>query len=165
MLLLTRALLLSILCLTAGCDTTGVDTPANIVATGTPWSEMIDAVNELRAEGKDCGSTYMPPTGPVVWNANLTEAAESHALDMSARQFFSHEGSDGSHVGDRARRAGYEWRVIGENIARYQSDVDQVMTDWIQSEGHCLQLMDPRFVELGAFEKDRYWVQVFGVSG
>lgn len=162
--MIRRVLLLSLFTLTSGCDTVGIDTPANIVATGDPWTAMIDVVNEVRAEGKDCGSTFMPPTGPVVWNGRLTEAAERHARDMSSRSFFSHTGSDGSRVGDRARHYGYEWRVIGENIARYQTDVNQVMTDWMQSEGHCIQLMDPRYVEFGASEKDKYWVQVFGVS-
>jgi uncharacterized protein YkwD len=147
-----------------GCDTYGLDAPPTADADATAWPEMLEAVNAARAEGAVCGATRMPPVGPVVWNDRLHEAAAQHVTDMERRAFFSHEGSDGSRVGDRARRAGYAWRMIGENIARYQDSVDEVMADWMESEGHCRQVMDPRFVEMGAAERATYWAQVFGIS-
>ena len=81
----------------------------------------------------------------------------------------SHAGQDGSAPGDRAERAGYEWRTVGENIAAGQQTAEQVVAEWLESPRHCANLMDPDFTEMGvgyAFgpksPKGVYWAQVFG---
>lgn len=57
----------------------------------------------------------------------LTRAAASHARDMAAGGFFAHEGSDGSGVGARARRAGYGYCRVAENIAKGQGSLEEVL--------------------------------------
>ena len=56
-----------------------------------------------------------------------------------------------------------------ENIAAGQTDPARVVQAWVESPGHCLNLMDPRYRVLGVgyfFESgDRfghYWTQNFG---
>jgi len=122
---------------------------------------MLAAVNRYRAEGRDCGGTYHGPAAPLVWNGRLGAAAAAHTRDMAVHGRFAHVGTDGSTVGDRVSRAGYAWRHVGENIARYQDSVEEVVGDWVASAGHCANLMNPSFVEFGAGEQDRYWTQVF----
>lgn len=148
----------------AGCDSVGPGLPPAPEADAASWAEMLAAVNDLRASGATCGEERMPPVPPLVWDARLESAALRHTRDMAASGVFSHVGSDGLSTGERARRAGYDWRVVGENIARYQRSVPEVMADWAESEPHCRQLMSARFVEIGAAETDRYWSQVFGVA-
>ena len=148
----------------AGCDSLGTDPPPD-AASQTPWTEMLDAVNAVRARPQTCGGERMPAVGPVAWNDRLEAAALRHTLDMEAHSHFDHTGTDGSRPGDRATDAGYRWRLVGENIARYQTDVDQVVGDWVASASHCRQLMDPRVVEMGAAERAWYWTQVFGTPG
>jgi hypothetical protein len=77
-------------------------------------------------------------------------AAYLHSLDMETNQFFSHTGSDGSDPGDRITREGYDWWTYGENIAVNYPTVSAVMQGWLSSEGHCRNIMNPAFEEIGA---------------
>ena len=38
----------------------------------------------------------------------------------------------------------------------------EVMDGWFKSDGHCRNLMNPGFKEVGVAEYDTYWVQEFG---
>ena len=161
------ALLMCLLSLSA-CDSVGIAPateapPLGGSSVGT-WSEMLDAVNAARAAGQTCGSDVMAPAPPLVWNARLTSAAARHSSDMAANGFMNHTGSDGSHAAERVTEAGYSWRIVGENIARYQRTVDEVVGDWVESPSHCRNLMDPRYAEMGAAEENRYWTQVFSLA-
>jgi uncharacterized protein YkwD len=83
----------------------------------------------------------------------------------------AHTGTDGSEAGTRAARAGYSWRLIGENIAAGQNSAQEAVAGWLESPGHCANLMNPSFTEMGAgYDISRarmpgfaYWTQVFGV--
>jgi uncharacterized protein YkwD len=92
---------------------------------------------------------------------------------MASNNFFSHTGSNGSSVGNRATSAGYSWTAIGENIAAgtSYSAVGAVIQGWIDSPGHCVNLMRSSYKELGAAKVSNasssykvYWTQVFGKS-
>ncbi len=125
---------------------------------------MLAAVNTLRQTGCTCGDKQMPPAEPLRWNELLARAARAHAADMSNGQFFSHTGSDGSSVAIRASKAGYKWSWIGENIAIGYSTISEVVDGWRSSPGHCRNMMNPYFYEMGAARNGAYWVQVFGSS-
>ncbi len=153
----------AVLALLAGCDTVGTDS-THVEASQDPWVEMLDAVNAVRAAGQTCGGERYAPVAPLVWNDRLEAAATRHTADMVEHGSFAHRGSDGSEVGERATRAGYSWRLLGENIARFQQTVPEVVEDWVESPGHCRALMDARYAEMGAAVQDRYWTQVFGLA-
>lgn len=59
-------------------------------------------------------------------------------------------GSDGTSPGDRITREGYEWWTYGENIAVNYPTVSAVMQGWLESDGHCRNIMNPAFQEIGA---------------
>jgi uncharacterized protein YkwD len=156
------AVLFAVLPLTA-CD--GVVDLLPVEPADPPSAElaaMLAAVNDLRAEGRTCGGERFGSAPPLVWNGRLEAAADAHTRDMAGHSHFDHVGTDGSTVGDRVTRQGYAWRRVGENIARYQQTVDQVVAAWAESPGHCANLMNPSYAEFGAAEADRYWTQVFG---
>jgi len=126
-------------------------------------------VNAARAQPRQCGGTKFPAAPPVTLSAMLTRAALMQAQDMAQHNFFEHEGSDGSTAAVRATRAGYEWRSIGENIAAGPTTADSVVKGWLDSPGHCANIMSPSFTEMGvAYASDSgsaagiYWSQVFG---
>lgn len=125
-------------------------------------SLMLQLVNEQRQKGCNCGSVYYPPTRTLTWNDQLESAAAQHVSDMDKNNYFSHTGLDGSTAGDRIREAGYNWMAYGENIAKGYTSEQQVMTAWIQSEEHCISIMNPSFKEFGAAKSNLYWVQEFG---
>jgi len=68
---------------------------------------------------------------------------------MAKNNFMGHHGSDGSEAGDRVRRAGYVWRTVGENVAAGQPDAETVVKAWLDSPGHCENIMSPNFSEMG----------------
>ena len=111
---------------------------------------FLDAVNQARSVGLVCGSTPYGPAPPVSWSENLAMAAYLHSEDMVLNNFFSHTGSDGSSAGERISRQGYPWRTYGENIAVGYPTVSSVIQGWLGSEGHCRNLMNPAFTEIGA---------------
>jgi uncharacterized protein YkwD len=139
-----------------------------------PWPEagerVLAAVNDARASARTCGDKSFPPAPPLTWNAQLGAAALAHSSDMVARRFFAHRAPDGSTVGERATREGYRWRIIGENIAVGQTSAGEVVAGWLASPGHCVNIMEPRFTEMGAayairterFPGRVYWTQAFG---
>ena len=107
-------------------------------------------INQWRASGATCGARgVFAPAPALAWNALLTQAAERHSQDMATHNFFDHTGSDGSTLGTRVTATGYLWASLGENIAAGQATVDAVVDGWIASEGHCANLLNPAFSELG----------------
>ncbi|WP_312547967.1 CAP domain-containing protein [Massilia sp.] len=132
---------------------------------------ILALVNEARATARHCGSRYFHPARPVDWNDALAQAAREHSSDMAAHRRFSHRGSDDSEVAQRATRAGYRWRHIGENIAAGQTSAQEAVAGWLESPGHCANLMNPAFSEMGAgyaISRARmpgfaYWTQVFAM--
>ena len=126
-----------------------------------PWHEMLDAVNDTREAGHYCGSDWYGPAPALTWSGRLESAARRHSADMARRGVLSHEGADGSRVGERVSRTGYDWRRVAENIARAQLSVEQVMLAWTESPSHCRALMDPGYTQMGAAEEERFWTQVF----
>lgn len=129
--------------------------------------EFLAHINKVRSEGCTCGTTYMPPVGPLTWNNTLQKAAEGHAWDMSNNNYFSHTSLNGRSMEDRIVSAGYKFNgyksfAVGENIAWGQSSIDEVMDGWFKSPGHCKNLMNAQFKEVGVAENHKYWVQDFG---
>jgi len=112
--------------------------------------EFLAAVNQARSVPQVCGNTPYDPAPPVSWSDDLAMAAYLHSGDMALNDFFSHTGSDGSSPGQRISRQGYPWRTYGENIAVGYPTVPAVIQGWVGSEGHCRNLMNPAFTEIGA---------------
>ena len=146
----------------------GVETYAQqTVSTPGFRREFLAYINNTRQKGCSCGITYMPAAPPLVWNDQLEIAAIGHAQDMARQNYFSHTSLDGRTMQDRIRMAGYIYNgfksyAIGENIAEGQMTITEVMQGWFHSPGHCKNLMNPAFKEIGVAVFNNYWVQDFG---
>jgi uncharacterized protein YkwD len=68
---------------------------------------------------------------------------------MATRNYFSHTSADGRTLPQRIDAAGYAWSALGENIAAGQAGIDAVVVDWMRSDGHCANLMNPDFEAIG----------------
>jgi len=130
---------------------------------------MLAVIQAARAASRMCGNSSHDATGSVSWDTSLEQAALSHVQDMAYVNFFSHEGSDGLSVSSRADMVGYNWRAIGENIAAGQLDIEEAHQGWLDSPGHCRNIMNPLFTEVGAAcvpgvdtDYGTYWAVVFG---
>lgn len=144
-------------------------TPPSIDDSEDVARKILQLVNQARAQARTCGTQAMAPVPPVRLNDTLTAAALGHARDMARNSYFDHTARDGSQPADRATRAGYRWRAVGENIAAGQATPEAAMAGWLKSPGHCVNIMRAEYNEMGiafavnrAAESGIYWVQVFG---
>jgi uncharacterized protein YkwD len=111
---------------------------------------VLARINQVRASGANCGSDgVFGAAAPVAWNDKLTLAAEGHSQDMAAKNYFSHTSADGRTLADRVDATGYAWSSLGENIAAGYPGINAVMDAWIASPGHCANLMNSGFAEVG----------------
>jgi uncharacterized protein YkwD len=83
-------------------------------------------------------------------DSKLTHAAESKLQDMFQNQYFEHVSPTGESVSDVAKKAGYEYIVVGENLALgiFGGD-DQVVAAWMASPGHKKNILDERYRDIG----------------
>ena len=102
----------------------------------------------------------MPPVAALVRNTKLETAATKHSQEMEKTNVFSHKGQNGSNAGQRISAEGYTWRTWGENIANGSLDEKSVMEGWISSEGHCKNIMNANFKEMGVGKSGKFWTQV-----
>jgi uncharacterized protein YkwD len=112
--------------------------------------DALRLINQVRAAGANCGARgFFAPTGPVSAQAGLTSAAYGHSRDMADNNYFSHTSLDGRTLADRVGATGYVWSSLGENIAGGYATVQDAVDAWMASDGHCANLMNPRFSEFG----------------
>ncbi len=121
---------------------------------------VLALVNQARAE---------QGLNPLTLNPVLTDAALAHNVDMVTNGFVEHTGSDGGSPGDRATTAGYNWAIVGENIAAGMSTAAEAFQGWKDSPGHWENIIRPEFTEMGlsyVYSEDaeykHYWTQTFG---
>ncbi len=105
-------------------------------------------VNAARAAARSCGDQNFAATKPLTWNDKLFTAAALHSLDMAQNNYFDHNSRDGTRFSQRITAAGYSWSTAGENIAAGQPTISSVMQGWLQSPGHCKNIMNPNFKEI-----------------
>ncbi len=109
---------------------------------------------------------------PLKKDDELDEVARIKLDNMIDKGYFAHISPSGKGVADIAEEVGYDYLIIGDNLARgnYKDDED-VVSAWMESPGHKENIMDERYEDIGiAVKKEPYegrgiWmaVQVFGM--
>jgi len=119
--------------------TTNLD--ADVKATISHYQVNLDQVRSAISS--------LPAKPPLAWNSGLAQAAQDHSQDQANTGVQSHAGSDGSDLGTRLDRAGYENRTTaGENAFAYSKSVDEAMEafmiDWgVPDNGHRNNILQP----------------------
>ena len=142
--------------------------PPQILQAAPQARRILALINAARARATVCGSHTFAPVPPVSLSTTLDEVALGHAVDMATHNYFEHEDLSGHSPADRVRAVGYREKLVGENIAYGVENADEAVQGWLDSPGHCENIMDPRFAEMGVgFAPGRsshhglYWVQLF----
>ncbi|MFJ2366729.1 CAP domain-containing protein [Pseudomonas sp. NPDC087697] len=132
---------------------------------------LLAQVNAARAKPRLCGRQRFAAAPPLTWNAALGTAAQGHSRAMANDNYFAHQDPNGDMPWDRAKAAGYGGRQIGENIAAGQRSPGKAMEGWLASPGHCANLMNPMFTQVGAAyaansrsDNGVYWTMLFGAK-
>lgn len=86
----------------------------------------------------------------LIKDPQLSKSAEIKLQDMFQRQYFQHVSPSGDSVSDVVRKTGYEYIVVGENLALgvFAGD-SQVVAAWMASPGHKKNILDSRYQEIG----------------
>merc|ERR1719277_501404 len=90
---------------------------------------------------------------------------------MAQNSFFSHTRGSSTPCTRTEERGFPRWQGCGENIAAGYPTAEDTMTQWKESNGHCLNMMDTSFNRFGAGLADvsgsawtYYWTQAFGID-
>jgi uncharacterized protein YkwD len=151
---------------------------------GADKQKFLSLINNARSQGRTCGSYgYLPAVPAVTWSDKLYKAAYEHSQDLAVSHTFSHSGSGTesdwsgfalnkqSNVADRLANYNYSWNSYGENIAAGQTTAEVAMNGWLDSAGHCKNIMSDSVTQVGMAKKTNldapyrhYWTQNFGRS-
>jgi uncharacterized protein YkwD len=146
--------------------TTAVASAANTIATSSPTvsgsgavgttvtskdfiDKAIALVNAGRSVARKCGTTDYPAVGALKWQSQTEQAALTQVQYLQQNNLFTHDGAGGSTVGSRLTATGYVWQSVGENIAAGFPDLETTVKGWFDSEGHCINLMNAAYTDLG----------------
>ncbi len=131
--------------------------------------QMLTLVNNSRASATTCGADTLAAVPALSWHCLLEDAAQDHSESMADNDFHEHISPiDGSNPGDRIAATGYTARAWGENIAAGYADTETVVQAWLDSEGHCRNIMSASFTQMGSGVAENpastyriYWTQKF----
>lgn len=119
--------------------------------------EVLDLVN---AERKKVGAA------PLKLNSTLNAMANVRAIETASS--FSHSRPNGTSCFTIFEDYAVSYSYVGENLAAANSSSEATVKQWINSEGHYANMINPEFTELGVgfhydpnSEYKYYWVQIF----
>lgn len=130
---------------------------------GDVEQKLLDAANASRTKERLVKLTA---------DRTLSRIALSHAENMARQEKMDHV-LDGKGVAKRTTEGGYDYRVVGENLARAPGDKDapppapaDIHEHWMKSEKHRANLLNPKFRHLGlavvqSAKGTYYYCQVF----
>jgi uncharacterized protein YkwD len=153
------------------------------VSTNTPTASTPDALTVTYAgclepvEGAFWRAEVLRLVNQERRSRGLQSVAQSPALEQEATQyaceliyyrFFDHVNPQtSSQLRDRATDFGYDFWIIGENLAAGQRTPAEAVQAWMNSPCHRQNVLNPAFTELGigvrvGGDYGYYWVQEFG---
>lgn len=114
--------------------------------------EVADLVNQERAKAG---------LAPLQFDAALSKVATAKAADMAQNNYFDHNSPTYGSPFDMMKQFGISYMTAGENIAMGQQSPQEVMSQWMNSEGHRQNIMNGSFTKIGVGYVNGYWVQSF----
>ncbi|CAH1194251.1 hypothetical protein PAECIP111892_01506 [Paenibacillus auburnensis] len=127
--------------------------PAAAVSTQATYvKQIVGLVNKERAAAG---------LSPVSALDSLNKVAAAKATDMRTNNYFSHTSPTYGSPFDMMATFGITYRAAGENIAMGQKSPQEVMTAWMNSEGHRANILSANFNYIGVGYDNNYWVQEF----
>jgi uncharacterized protein YkwD len=140
------------------------------------WAELEDEVlrlvNNHRFTGANCGGQFMPSAEPLERDDVLRGVARNYSRRMAEEGFFDHFDPQGRSPEDRVAAAEFQGAgPIGENIAQGYLTAEDVVRGWLDSPGHCTNMLERSFGVLGVgyYDSDEipygpWWTQNFAGS-
>jgi uncharacterized protein YkwD len=101
-------------------------------------------------------------------NARLNRSAQGWTNVLVRNRAFSHAGNFSARIS----AVGFNWSLVGENIAAGFDTPASVVRAWMASPGHCRNILSPSFLDVGTGVSQRSvagaggpgtWTQDFGL--
>ncbi len=110
------------------------------VSTNISMEQLLDFTNQKRKESG---------LGPLVINPKLEQAAKLKSADMILRNYWAHNGPDGTTPWVFVKKADYEYVYAGENLARGFYNAKDVVDAWMASPTHRDNMLSPNYHDIG----------------
>jgi uncharacterized protein YkwD len=156
----------------AGVPITPIDTKAPEQKPATSSKDKTSLTTENIIEATNAERIKAGLT-PLKANTLLTASAKLKTDDMIKRQYFEHVSPSGEGVSDLGRKVGYDYILMGENLALGNFGSAKELVDaWMNSPGHRANILNTGYQEIGiyaakgTYEGRTVWfsVQHFGTA-
>lgn len=94
-------------------------------------------------------------------DALLNKVAVAKVKDMSDNNYFDHQSPTYGSPFDMMKQFGVTYKAAGENIAKGQKTPQEVVTAWMNSDGHRKNILSSNFTHIGVGYYNGYWAQEF----
>lgn len=98
----------------------------------------------------------------LIYHNELNNLAQSYAVYMETNDHFSHTSLSWETLADRIKTVNYSYTLIGENLAKWYTDIAQVLQWWMDIPSHRANIFEPWFIHMGLGRSGEYRVQLFG---
>jgi uncharacterized YkwD family protein len=98
---------------------------------------------------------------PLKVSTKLAAMAKAKAIDMFSNDYFDHNSPKYGSPFDMMKSYGISYGYAGENIAKGQRTPQEVMTAWMNSQGHRENIMNAHYTTIGVAYYKGEWVQEF----
>jgi len=103
----------------------------------TPHPDFADTVMALVNQERTAAAC--PALTP---NETLIQVARAHSQDMAVHRFLEHTGSDRRTPAQRVQDAGYQYRIVAENVAAGRLTPGSVVQGWMESSEHRANILN-----------------------
>lgn len=116
--------------------------------------EVVDLTNAERSK---------QGLAPLQANVELSNVARDKSGDMATSNYFDHTSPTYGSPFDMIRAYGITYQTAGENIAKGQRTPEEVVTAWMNSQGHRENILNGNFTHIGVgfVEQGNHWTQMF----
>lgn len=100
---------------------------------------------------------------PYKVDHKLVASARAKSNDMATNNYFDHTSPTYGSAGTQLNQFGVSFRGWGENIAKGQQSAEQVVSQWMNSQGHKDNILHPEMTHIGVGydANGNYWTQQF----
>ena len=147
---------------TAPTQSNNSQTTQQQAAPVTSTSSDIDAIEAAVVELTNAERTKAG-LQPLKAYEPLMASARTKSQDMKDKNYFSHTSPTYGSPFDQMKSQGISYKSAGENIAKGQRTAEEVVTAWMNSEGHRANILNPDYTHIGVgYVKDgNIWTQQF----
>ncbi len=119
--------------------------------------QVVDLVNAERAKAG---------VAPLTLDSSISNVARTKSQDMATNNYFAHQSPTYGSAGNMLTKFGIKYTAWGENIASGQKTPQQVVTAWMNSEGHRANILSSTYTKIGVGYATNskgvpYWTQMF----